>query len=147
MNALKIAIAFTLLLAVNSLFCFAYKPLLKESPAGNLSRARLIAYTVMIHVSPGHALPGSHYMVTLSDGTGRQIAPPQTFRQGVSTYTFFEPGPVRGTRVARLVALPLGPHSYAIPPVSQTGLFLGNAGYLFNIFVNPDIAPADQLSH
>jgi hypothetical protein len=98
---------------------------------------RVITYAVKIDPSNSFTGSGHFYRIILTDGTGLQVAPSQDFQPGVWTYTFFEAGDVRGTRVARMIIEPLGPGSNSIAPCSRTGLFLGGQTYEFIIAPNP----------
>ena len=98
----------------------------------SVKKISLIEYVVRVE-SSNYLLQTGHFMVVMTDETGRETGPSQMLRTGVSDYNFSEPGPVTGTRIARLIKLPLGPHSNDIPPCIRTGTFLGDTGYLFII--------------
>ncbi|MFZ4520558.1 MAG: hypothetical protein ACOYNC_02565 [Bacteroidales bacterium] len=96
-------------------------------------KARMVSYVVRIENMNYLENHGTHYLVMMTDETGRQVAPAQNFSRGVSDYRFYEGGTVRGTRVARIMRLPMGPKSFDIPATSQTGIFYGGSSYLFII--------------
>jgi hypothetical protein len=110
--------------------------------SGAANTGILITYVVTIDHSNYFSGTGHIYHIIMTDGTGRQIAPSQTFRPGVWTYTFFEAGDVHGTRVARMILEPIGPGSNAIPPSAQSGLFLGGHTYQFLIVPKPKAVSA-----
>ena len=83
----------------------------------------------------------------ITDENGRQIGNPQSFRPGLTDYTFLETGTVRGTRVARLVKFPLEASSYDIPPCSQTGVFKGGSTYIFKINAIPVATDTGSDNH
>lgn len=79
------------------------------------------------------------YQVEILDGRGRLVAPPQTYRPGVSKYDFYERGPVTGVRIAVLVLAPS--HSHFIcdrelftTPVILSGKFLPGQTYRYDLF-------------
>ncbi len=101
-----------------------------------------IQYAVVINAS--QLLPGAgnlNLFVMVTDEHGKQIAPVQPFRPGISTYYFNELGPVIGTRVASMVLNQIEPatvHFYCAPD-SRTGKFVNGATYFFNLV--PTIKP------
>jgi hypothetical protein len=94
-------------------------------------KGKQIAYVVRVENNNYAQNDNSKHLIIMTDGSGNQVALSQLFRPGVSEYIFFEAGPVTGTREARMMKLPMGPHSNDIPPCSRTGIFLGGASYLF----------------
>jgi len=60
-------------------------------------------------VDTNHSIIICGVLVVVTNGSGKQVAPAQTYTPGVSTYNFYEAGPVTGTRVARLVSDPNSP--------------------------------------
>jgi hypothetical protein len=91
------------------------------------------AYTVRIDDRNNFTGAGLNYAIVVTNESGSLVAPAQRFRQGELNYTFFEQGPVKGTRIARMILMPLGPGSYYIAPCIMNGTFLPNTCYLFTI--------------
>jgi hypothetical protein len=100
-------------------------------------KAAKVAYVVRIENMNYLLRTGGHYLVMMTDENGSLVAPTQTVRKGVTDYTFIEGGTVRGTRVAKVMQLPIGPKSFNIPSCSKTGIFYGGASYLFIIHPVP----------
>ncbi len=96
-------------------------------------KPKMINYTVRIEPGNLNLSPEHHYIILMTDASGRPVDKVQNFIAGVWDYQFFEAGPVRGTRVARMVKLPLGAGSYDIPPTARSGFFTSLASYLFII--------------
>ena len=82
-----------------------------------------------------------HFLILITDGSGRQVAPAQTFRNGVSSYTFKEVGNKNGTRIAKMVAEPSFPGAAPVFSDSRTGYFLGGQSYLF--YLRPAPGPVE----
>lgn len=125
--ALSLALIFSA--GVNNIF--ALQGLKKDIPVER--KAKMVAYVVRITQLNYIQNLGGHFLVMMTDETGRLVAPAQTFRPGVSDYTFFEGGTVRGTRVAKMVRLPITLKSANIPSTSKTRIFYGGACYMFII--------------
>ncbi len=124
------ALSLALIFAMGSTNMYAMKSSKRDLP---IEKARMIAYVVRIENMNFIDKTGNHLLVMMTDENGRQVAPAQTFNAGKSDYTFLEGGTIRGTRVARVVRLPITPHSPEFPPTSKTGIFFGGASYLFII--------------
>ena len=107
----------------------------KASPAAISARA--VTYNVKVACTNFYPLHLSQYEVVMTDANGLQIGESQTYHPGISNYYFTEPGPVHGTRVARMVQMPLGPKSFNIRPCVKTGIFNGGATYIFVIVPLP----------
>ncbi|MEI7897483.1 MAG: hypothetical protein WCJ26_10645 [bacterium] len=125
------ALSLALILFAGVTSAFAQVNIKNGSPGEN--KAAKIAYVVRVENMLYLQNTGSGFLINLTDETGRQIAPSQYFRPGVQDYTFLEGGTVRGTRVASMVKLPIGPKSMVIVPCSRTGIFYGGTSYLFVI--------------
>jgi hypothetical protein len=142
MKNLKLIVFFSFIVIIS----FGTLPLqaLTSDGARHLSarKSSPIAYVVRIENQNYVQSGNTHYLIVLTDGAGQQAAS-QAFRPGIADYTFYENGPVKGTRVARLMRLPLGPHSNDIPATSKTGIFQGGTTYLFLI----RMAPVEQADH
>jgi len=142
MKTMRTVTAISLLLILGAAGAFAGKP----STPHKKSFSPVIRYEVMIHMT-GEPSMCSMYMVQLLKPNGDFAAPTQTFRLGVSTYTFYEAGNVRGIRIARLVPAPDMDHAACPPtlftkPDVKTGTFLGGETYIFHLF--PQNVPADK---
>lgn len=96
-------------------------------------KANKVAYVVRVQSSNYVKNFGTHFLIMMTDETGALVAPSQTFISGVSDYTFYENGTVRGTRIAKMMKLPIGMESFNIPANSKSGIFYGGASYLFII--------------
>ena len=80
---------------------------------------------------------GRDFVIMMTDGQGRQVAPAQLFVPYKADYNFSEGGTVRGTRMATAVQVPMSPKTVMVLPAVQTGVFYPNASYLFVIRVIP----------
>ncbi|MCX6304008.1 MAG: hypothetical protein NT040_03480 [Bacteroidetes bacterium] len=139
------ALSFALIFFAGMSTSFAGKNQRSDIPVDR--KARMVAYVVRIENLNYIANHGSHFLVMMTDEAGNLVAPAQTFRPGVSDYTFFEGGTVRGTRIAKLMRLPIGPKSFDIPATSKTGIFYGGASYLFIIRPVPAASDTDVDKH
>jgi Phr family secreted Rap phosphatase inhibitor len=78
-------------------------------------------------------------IVELTDGSGRLIGQPRIYIPGENTYYFFERGPVKGTRMAKLTNMSgWMPDDVCIDislSDSKTGVFNNGVDYKFNLFV------------
>ena len=92
---------------------------------------KVITYVVNIDNSHNLASANRHFLVVIKDETGRQVAAPQAYRQGVRSYTFKEVGNVYGIRIASLIQEPSAAGSIALYSNSKSGPFLGGQTYLF----------------
>jgi hypothetical protein len=129
------ALSLALIFAAGSNNIFALGNLKTDNPAER--KAQKIAYVVRIEQLNYIQSLGGHFLVKMTDETGRMIAPAQVFRPGVSDYTFFEAGNVRGTRVAKMERLPIGERAINIPSTSKSGIFIGGTCYMFIIHPVP----------
>jgi hypothetical protein len=96
-----------------------------------------INYVVTIHANQIHSGASNLALfVLLTDEKGGLVAPVQAVRPGLSTYTFNENGPVKGTRIARMIYDPISPSSlpFYCAPDSKTGSFQNGGTYLFNLY-------------
>jgi len=107
-----------------------------------LSSGSQIKYEVKINstqIRPGAV--NLNLFVMMTDEHGKVVAPVQAVRPGLSTYYFYETGPLMGTRVASMIYDPMGPSSlpFYCAPDARTGKFLNGATYLFNLYptINP----------
>ncbi len=102
----------------------------------NLSTGNHIRYAVNINTDQINPFAGKlSLFVMVTDEHGKQVAPVQAFRPGISVYYFNEPGPVIGTRVASMICNPIGPASlpFYCAPDSRTGKFVNGGTYIFNL--------------
>jgi len=109
MKTLKIysALIFTMiLLSVNAGFA-------KASDDRNNTNANptvQVTYRVVVHLETDKPFCNV-YQVEILDATGKQVAPPQIYVPGNTTYKFVEQTrQMKGIRIARLVMVPFGPH-------------------------------------
>ena len=136
------ALSLALIFAMGSINMHAMKISKKDLP---IEKARMIAYIVRIENMNYVDQSGNHFLVMMTDEHGRLVAPAQTFNAGKSEYTFLEGGTIRGTRVARVMRLPIAPHSPEFPPTAKTGIFYGGASYLF--IIKPIPVSGDAGTH
>jgi hypothetical protein len=104
-----------------------------------------IRYQVSINL-PSEQGVCTLYQVEILDGRGYQVAPAKILVPGVALYDFYERGPVKGVRIARLVKSPIdnGGHlgngyvvcdlEYVTQPVALNGLFENGQTYKFELF-------------
>ncbi|TRZ71117.1 MAG: hypothetical protein D4R97_07235 [Bacteroidetes bacterium] len=79
------------------------------------------------------------YYIMITDEHGQPVAPAQTFRAGIWTYTFSEAGSVtKGTRTARMVADPqsAGANALKVVPFTLNAPFSGGKTYVFFLSLN-----------
>jgi hypothetical protein len=136
--ALTLAVIFSL--GITNMF--AQRNLRTDIPVER--KARMVKYVVRIANAEVVKNLNAHYLIVMTDEAGNLVAPSQTFRPGVSDYTFFEGGTVRGTRTAKMMRIPVSPNSMPVPSASQTGIFYGGGSYLF--IINPFPATIDAGS-
>ncbi len=132
MKATTLSLVFSFMM----IFCGINASNVKPLPGGDPIidyKPGLTAYTVHIDDRNNFTGAGLNYSIVVTDESGSLVVPAQRFRQGELYYTFFEQGPVKGTRIARMILMPLGPGSYYIAPCSMTGTFLPNTCYLFTV--------------
>ena len=112
----------------------------KATKTSNLPSDRVKVITYIVKVNENHNLLSSahQYLIVMTDETGRQIAPPQVFRNGIWSYTFTEVGNVIGTRVAKMLPALSVPGSAAVSSSSRTGSFFGGQIYKFNLLPRPE---------
>jgi hypothetical protein len=142
MKTMKIFAAVSLALIIGIAGAYSgNNPNAGNNNAGNT----LIKYHVNIHITKDLA-PGTIYMVQLVNARGEFVAPTQTYIPGKTHYAFFEPGNVRGIRIARLVIASNIDHFASLPtlyckPDIKGGTFLGGENYFFDLYpmtVAPD---------
>jgi hypothetical protein len=110
----------------------------------------VICYQVKINL-PSEQELCNLYQVEILDGNGYQVAPAKILVNGNGRYDFFEKGPVRGIRIARLVIVPIDNVSstvleqapcafeYITMPAVSRGPFANGQTYVFELF--PQIRP------
>ena len=115
------------------------------TPGGKITPTPLttvIRYQVQVH-APSDKSICNIYQVELLNAGGQQVAPAQIYIPGTTIYTFYERGPVKAPRVARMILAPIGKeggrhyicdNDYFIDPVVQTGPFEGGQTYLFDLY-------------
>ena len=104
----------------------------------NNGKIILVRYQVSIHL-PIEIKLCNLYIVRVTDAYGNNIAPPQSFSASVSKYNFYEAGPFKGVRTARLEIMPNGENFLCAPELSVlpdfiSGLFLNGQTYLFELY-------------
>ncbi|MCX6245040.1 MAG: hypothetical protein NTU98_10085 [Bacteroidetes bacterium] len=127
-------IAKTLIAVIALLFSFEISA---SAASNNSSTTPQINYVVNIHANQLHSGASTlDLFVVLTDENGRLVAPVQVVRPGLSTYTFNEIGPFKGTRIARMIYDPISPSSlpFYCAPDSKTGSFQNGGTYLFNLY-------------
>ena len=121
------ALSLILVLAANSLYAN------KINDPGSTDKQKLITYEVKVNFAANFPGVLSHYLIVITDGTGRKVVPAQPYHAGVSSYTFKEAGTLKGTRIAVMVPYPANPSAWTIAPCVKTGLFVGGTSYLFEL--------------
>ena len=122
------ALSLVLVFAANSLFAN------RINDPGSADKQKLITYEVKVNFVANFPSAFSHYMIVITDGTGRKVVPAQAYHQGVSSYTFKEAGNIlKGTRIAVMVPYPANPAGWIIAPSVKKGMFIGGASYLFEL--------------
>lgn len=117
-------------------------------PAGNGPASKpviAVKYQVDIHFQNDISLC-NFYVVEMRDEKGLLVAPPQSFRPGVATYTFIERGPATGPRTAWLtvntmIGALLCPVELYTAPFSISGTFQVGTTYHFHLFPSTHPAP------
>jgi hypothetical protein len=140
MKTTKLMLAFSIALIFSLTGSLQAQSKIKTNPAVHNS-PEPICYTVQIHC-PDHLITSAtSYIIYITDGFNRLIAPPQTFRPGLMYYDFYERGPVRGTRTAYMV--PANELAFCVfRPASLSGYFWNNTCYLLVITAENKIMPA-----
>ncbi|HNY01264.1 MAG TPA: hypothetical protein PKG48_01690 [Bacteroidales bacterium] len=133
------ALSLALMFFAGTAILNAQIPLKKVFPSEPKAKPKMVCYTVRIDPANLVLTGENHFLIMMTDQNGRSVAPARNFVAGTLDYTFYEPGPVRGTRVARMVKLPFSAGSGAIPPTSKSGYFYPETCYLFEIHI-PGIA-------
>ena len=121
------AISLVLIFTANSL----YANLINDP--GQADKQKLITYEVKVNFAANFPGALSHFLIVITDGTGRKVVPAQAYHSGVSTYTFKEAGTLRGTRIAVMVPYPANPTGWNIPPSVKNGTFVGGSSYLLEL--------------
>lgn len=97
-----------------------------------------ITYKVQILGQPPHIQNlNFNLYIYMTDQNNRLIGPPQQFKRGTYTYFFYEPGPVKGTRVAHMVndtRYPTTLYSFYCAPSSLSGGFAPGEVYTFDLY-------------
>lgn len=100
--------------------------------------AKPIIYEVQIDNSVAFMNLTGNYVILVTDGNGRPVAPPQRFVPKTFTYYFQESaGIVTGKRIATMIleSSPASPHGVVIKPSILNGPFMQGMTYIFRIFV------------
>ena len=98
----------------------------------------LVRYQVTVHV-PADVKICNLWIIRVTDANGVNVAPPQSFFGATSTYNFYEAGPVRGVRIARMEIMPNGENFLCAPEFSvrsdiNSGVFLSGRTYPFDLY-------------
>jgi len=121
------ALSLVLVFAANSVFAN------RINDPGSENRQKLITYEVKVNFAANFPGANAHYLVAITDGTGRKVVPAQPYHPGVSTYTFKEAGNFKGTRIAVMVPYPAGPTGWIIEPSVKNGMFIGGTTCQFEL--------------
>ena len=132
MKATKIISVLSLVLIFSATSLFA-KTISDPSSA---NQQKIITYLVQIKSTPNFPGASGHYLVVITDESGRKVVPSQPFHPGVWSYSFREAGNFRGTRVAALVPYPANSTGWIIPPSVMKANFIGGGTYKF--FLTPE---------
>jgi hypothetical protein len=126
------ALSLVLVFAAGSLFAN------RINDPGSADKQKLITYEVIVNFTANFPGALSHFMIVITDGTGRKVVPAQAYHPGVSTYTFKEAGTLRGTRIAVMVPYPANTSGWVVPPCVKKGTFVGGATYNFELTPLPN---------
>jgi hypothetical protein len=129
------ALSLALVFAAGAITLEARKPAITKNAIP--SHSRPVVFHVKIACTNLSQISGRNFVVAMTDQSGEVIGNPKAFNPCVSDYYFTEPGTVGGTRIARMIETPLGPHSFDIRPCVKTGFFNGGFTYLFVIVPLP----------
>jgi hypothetical protein len=130
MKTLKMISALSLVLVFAATSVFARM----GNDQGMVSKAKMVTYTVKVNFTPNFPAPNAHYLVAITDESGRKVVPAQPFHPGVWNYTFKEAsGSFRGTRVAVLIPYPATQTGWVAAPGIVKGIFFGGATYSFEL--------------
>ena len=104
---------------------------------GQVAVNPVIRYQVNVIV-PGERNLCNTYLVEIRNERGQLVAPAKQFILGVSSYTFYERGPVTGFRVATLKVNDYGDHFICetelfTTPAMKAGPFFNGKTYQFNL--------------
>ena len=97
-----------------------------------------IEYNVFVILSQEESFCGN-YLIMVTDGAGNLVVPAKPYIDGVTVYSFFEPGyGFVGTRTAKMVASPtLDPvcdQLVTTDPASMFTLYMPGTNYPFNLY-------------
>ena len=139
MKTIRIITIFSLFLFIGMTAVFS------EKIPGNNIQKQIIAthYLVNVHFSSDVSLCNP-YLVEVVDESGHAVAAPQVFQPLLGVYSFYEKGPVKGTRTAILIpdtGLPhfVCPNEIFTTKDSETGNFWLGQTYPFNLY--PTVYP------
>lgn len=106
-------------------------------PITPLPSSNFVYYKVNIF-APLQSSVTCNLIVVITDGSGQFVTIPQGYKDGSSTYYFYELGNVKGVRVAKLMVDPRISAACSIDPVAEYrhGTFL--AGQQYNYLLFPD---------
>jgi hypothetical protein len=115
-----------------------------RADAANPESQRQMAYihyqvVVKTNLVPGQELCPSLVMIT--DGNGSAVNGSQVYRPYISTYHFYELGPVTGTREALIMVIPARYDALcpAVPePVAVHSTFMSGRTYPYTLFYGPN---------
>ena len=150
MKTLKITAALTMILLFAG-FTSAYSA--NRNTGKDTKPADVVRYQVNIHVSADLDLCNA-YLVVLVDGHGNQVAAPQGYIPGVSSYLFTESASTAGVRGARLILNTEIMHyvcanELTTAPVFHMGPFMTGKLYSFDLFPmtknNPQPKPVKDI--
>jgi hypothetical protein len=114
----------------------------KANPGGTprpfIDDKKIITYVVEIAHDASFDSELNGYMVVMTDGKGRSLAPAQPFIPGTWTYIFQENAPATGTRTAMFIKAPhtSGPNIH-FRSATIKGPFQG--GLKYSLYIVPDI--------
>ena len=123
-------------LIVLSVLMISLQALAAKDQVSKMISSNTITYKVLVHMPDGTPSVLRNVYVVVTDEIGRLIAPAQLLIPGKTVYNFSEPGPVKGSRVAR-ISNGLRPHNeiFVSNEDSKTGIFMGGSTYLFNLYI------------
>jgi hypothetical protein len=90
-------------LAAIAILMFSFQANAGKEANSVTNTASLINYKVIIHIDPQSVSALHNAYVVVTDENGCFVGPAQLLARGKTEYTFCEPGPVSGVRIAKLI--------------------------------------------
>jgi hypothetical protein len=103
---------------------------------GFVTSTKQIIYHVSAHMDALTPATIRNIFIIITDENGRPVAPAKLLVSGRSEYRFYEAGPVKGVRIAKLIRA----NGMEVQPIlsgedSKTGKFENGTDYFFNLYI------------